>query len=56
MSEQIKVIFIGWEDDYRYAEEKSRIEEHIIELARTKGFASALVLSVSQFHPENELT
>ncbi|KAF2676240.1 hypothetical protein K458DRAFT_352028 [Lentithecium fluviatile CBS 122367] len=43
MAEKIKIEFIGWEDDFRYAEEKRRISQHIAELAKEKGFVSATV-------------
>ncbi|KAJ5710992.1 hypothetical protein N7488_005148 [Penicillium malachiteum] len=45
MSEPIKVEYIGWEDDFRYAEEKSRITEQIQKIAEEKGFAYACVQS-----------
>ncbi len=43
MKKSVKVEFIGWEDDFRYAEEKSRITEHIQQIAHHKNFAYACV-------------
>ncbi len=43
MAQSVKVEYIGWEDDFRYGEEKSRITEHIQEIARDKNFAYACV-------------
>lgn len=43
MVKPVKVQYIGWEDDFRYAEEKSRITEHIQKIAEDNGFSHALV-------------
>lgn len=43
MTKSAKVEYIGWEDDFRYAKEKSRITEHIQEIAHEKTFAYACV-------------
>ncbi len=43
MTESVKVEYIGWEDDFRYAEEKSRITEHIQKIAHDKNFTYACV-------------
>lgn len=43
MAESVRVEYIGWEDDFRYAEEKSRITEHIQEIAKDNGFVYACV-------------
>ncbi|KAF2124974.1 hypothetical protein P153DRAFT_370298 [Dothidotthia symphoricarpi CBS 119687] len=43
MAENIKIEFIGWEDDFRYAEEKRRVTKHIEEIAKSKGFSFAQV-------------
>jgi hypothetical protein len=43
MTEPVMVEYIGWEDDFRYAEEKSRITEHIRQIAQENGFANAQV-------------
>lgn len=43
MTESVEVQYVGWEDDFRYAEEKSRITEHIQQIAHDKGFVYACV-------------
>lgn len=43
MAELVQVEYIGWEDDFRYAEEKSRITQHIKEIAHDKNFTYACV-------------
>ncbi|OJJ42593.1 hypothetical protein ASPZODRAFT_170077 [Penicilliopsis zonata CBS 506.65] len=43
MVEAVKVEYIGWEDDFRYAEEKQRITEHIQKIAADNGFTHACV-------------
>ncbi|UKZ73824.1 hypothetical protein TrVFT333_001477 [Trichoderma virens FT-333] len=43
MAEAVQVEYIGWEDDFRYAEEKSRITQHIQNIAHDKNFAHACV-------------
>jgi hypothetical protein len=43
MAESVEVEYIGWQDDFRYAEEKSRITEHIQKMAKNKGFGYACV-------------
>jgi len=43
MMKPVKVDYIGWEDDFHYAEEKARITEHIQEIAAANGFVYACV-------------
>ncbi|KAL3437124.1 hypothetical protein BDV09DRAFT_163841 [Aspergillus tetrazonus] len=43
MASSVTVEYIGWEDDFRYAEEKSRITEHIQRIAEDHGFSYACV-------------
>jgi hypothetical protein len=49
MSGQIKIEFIGWQDDFRYTEEKKRVTEHVEQIAKAKGFTFAQVQSAT--HP-----
>ncbi|KAH8695784.1 hypothetical protein GQ44DRAFT_634625, partial [Phaeosphaeriaceae sp. PMI808] len=39
IAKPINIEYIGWEDDFRYANEKARITEHIREIAETHRFA-----------------
>ncbi|KAL7919271.1 hypothetical protein ACQKWADRAFT_301907 [Trichoderma austrokoningii] len=43
MAELVQVEYIGWEDDFRYAEEKARITQHIKEIAHERNFTYACV-------------
>lgn len=43
MTKSVRVEYIGWGDDFRYAEEKARITEHILQIAHDKDFAFACV-------------
>jgi hypothetical protein len=53
MARTTRIEYIGWEDDFRYVEEKRRLTEHIDNLAKEKGFAYACVQSVSLCVVEN---
>lgn len=41
-----QIQYVGWDHDFRYAEERNRVTEHIQNIAREKGFSYALVQSV----------
>ncbi|KAM3507751.1 hypothetical protein MY11210_007031 [Beauveria gryllotalpidicola] len=43
MASPVIVEYIGWEDDFRYAKEKSRITEHIQQMAESRGYSHACV-------------
>lgn len=43
MAQLVKVEYIGWEVDFRYVEERSRITEHIQKIAQDNGFTYACV-------------
>lgn len=43
MTQVIKIEYIGWEDDFRSAEEKSRITEHNHKIAKENDFVYACV-------------
>lgn len=43
MTKLVSIEYVGWEDDFRYAEEKSRITEHIRQIAVDKNFTYACV-------------
>ena len=38
-----QVEIIGWEEDFRYQEERRRVVEHVKRIAEDNGFCSAII-------------
>ena len=39
----VQVEIIGWEEDFRYQEERRRVVEHVRRIAEDNGFCSAII-------------